>query len=113
MYPGEPDHTTRADVESSRGGPLRLHPAFPRAPLAPSPYTEEVDLDCWSGVVVVVVYPPIIDDIHSVLDPVQIWIYPLMECVTRKLCQWLQTESHVIPQGGAMSIVSLSVSLFY
>lgn len=87
MYPGEPDHTTRADVESSRGGPLRLHPAFPRAPLAPSPYTEEVDLDCWSGVVVVVVYPPskldhddssgvycaffiyssriVIDDIHS------------------------------------------------
>lgn len=86
MYPGEPDHTTRADVESSRGGPLRLHPAFPRAPLAPSPYTEEVDLDCWSGVVVVV-YPPskldhddssgvycaffiyssriVIDDIHS------------------------------------------------
>ncbi|KAE8321984.1 hypothetical protein BDV39DRAFT_197094 [Aspergillus sergii] len=93
MYPGEPDHTTRAD---------------------------EVDLDCWSGgggggvvVVVVVVYPPIIDDIHSVLDPVQIWIYPLVECVTRKLCQWLQTESHVIPQGGAMSIVSLSVSPFY
>ncbi|KAB8268122.1 hypothetical protein BDV30DRAFT_231002 [Aspergillus minisclerotigenes] len=97
MYPGEPDHTTRADVESSGGGPLRLHPAFPRAPLAPSPYTEE-----W-----------LIDDIHSVLDPVQIWIYPLMECVTRKLCRWLQTASHVIPQGGAMSIVSLSVSLFY
>ncbi|KAB8214915.1 hypothetical protein BDV33DRAFT_195696 [Aspergillus novoparasiticus] len=80
MYPGEPDHTTRADVESSE---------------------------------FVVVYPPIIDDIHSVLDPVQIWIYPLVECVTRKLCQWLQPESHVIPQGGAMSIVSLSVSLFY
>ncbi|KAB8199492.1 hypothetical protein BDV34DRAFT_206643, partial [Aspergillus parasiticus] len=44
-----------------------------------------------------------------VLDPVQIWIYPLVECVTRKLCQWLQTESHVIPQGGALSLCRSSI----